>query len=54
MRIFLLSNRLDINATQEDKYNFVLNIASGKTKLEEIIDWLTKHIEKKTTANTGG
>ena len=34
MRIFLIDNGLDINATQEEKYNFVLNIASGKTKFE--------------------
>ena len=47
MRIFLIDNGLDINATQEEKYNFVLKIASGKTKFEEIIDWLTKHVEEK-------
>ena len=47
MRIFLIDNGLDINASQEEKYNFVLNIASGKTKFEEIIDWLTKHVEEK-------
>ena len=47
MRIFLISNGLDINANQEDKYSFVISIASGKFKLEEIIDWLTKHVEEK-------
>ena len=47
MRIFLISNGLDINATQEDKYIFVINIATGKAKFEEIIDWLTKHVEEK-------
>ena len=47
MRIFLINNGLDINATQEDKYIFVINIASGKTKFEEILDWLTRHVEEK-------
>ena len=47
MRIFLINNGLDINATQEDKYIFVINIASGKTKFEEILDWLSKHVEEK-------
>ena len=47
MRIFLINNGLDINTTQEDKYIFVINIASGKTKFEEILDWLTKHVEEK-------
>ena len=45
MRIFLISNGLDINATQEDKYSFVIDIASGKTKFEEITEWLTNRIE---------
>ena len=47
MRIFLINNGLDINATQEDKYVFVINIASGKAKFKEILDWLTKHVEEK-------
>ena len=45
MRIFLLNNGLDINATQEDKYNFVISIASGTVKFEEILDWLSRHVE---------
>ena len=44
MRIFLLTNGVDINATQEEKYDFVINIASGKTNFEEIANWLTNHI----------
>jgi death-on-curing protein len=46
MRIFLISNGLDIQATQEEKYDFVINIASGHTKFESILEWLTKHIVK--------
>ena len=44
MRSFLISNGLDIDATQEEKYEFVINIASGKIRLEEITEWLASHI----------
>jgi death-on-curing protein len=47
MRIFLISNGLDINASQEEKYDFVINIASGQVKFEQIVDWLTKHVVDK-------
>jgi death-on-curing protein len=46
MRIFLLEQGLDINANQEEKYRFVISIASGENKLEEIIAWLNNHIIK--------
>ena len=44
MRSFLISKGLDIDATQEEKYEFVINIASGKIRLEEITEWLASHI----------
>ena len=44
MRSFLISNGLDIDATQEEKYEFVINIASGKIRLEDISEWLASHI----------
>ena len=43
MRLFLLENGEDINATQVDKYEFVMSIASGKIRFEEIVSWLEKH-----------
>ena len=43
MRLFLLQNGQDINATQVDKYEFVISIASGKIRFEEIVSWLEKH-----------
>jgi len=43
MRLFLLQNGHDINATQVDKYEFVIGIASGKIRFEEIVSWLEKH-----------
>ena len=44
MRIYLISNGLDIQASQEEKYDFVINIASGQTKFESIHEWLAKHV----------
>jgi len=44
MRIFLIANNLDIEASQEEKYRFVMDIASENIKHEEIVDWLKNHI----------
>jgi death-on-curing protein len=49
MRIFLIHNGLDINASQEEKYDLVINIASGHTKFDEIVKWLTKHVVDKNS-----
>jgi len=46
MRAFLISNQMDIQASQEEKYSFVINIASGRSSFEEILDWLMHHVEK--------
>lgn len=46
MRIFLISNGLDIKASQQEKYHLVMNIASGQIKLEEIVEWLTNRVVK--------
>lgn len=49
MRIFLINNGLDINANLEEKYNLVISIASGQKKFEQIVDWLTKHVNDKNS-----
>ena len=46
MRILVIDNGFDIHATQEEKYDFVIHIASGKTNFEEIVNWLTHHIKE--------
>jgi death-on-curing protein len=46
MRMYLISNELDIQATQEEKYDFVIKIASGLIKFEDIFEWLKKHVVK--------
>ncbi len=52
MRLFLLDNRLDILASQDEKYNFVINIASGRLGYDAIHDWIKAHIKKPTGTNT--
>ena len=42
-RLFLLQNRMDIKASQQDKYEFLMSIASGKMRFEEIVSWIEKH-----------
>ena len=49
-RLFLLDNNYDIEATQHDKYNFIIDIASGKTRYEEILRWLESHCKKQIGA----
>ena len=46
LRMFLIQNGIDISATQEEKYEFVIEIASGKIKYEQIVDWLQKYTTK--------
>ena len=36
MRLILLNSHIDIEATEEEKYNFVIGVASGIIKYEEI------------------
>jgi death-on-curing protein len=40
LRMFLIENGIDISATQEEKYDFVIKIASGVTKFDKIVIWL--------------
>lgn len=46
LRIFLLINNLDISATQDNKYEFVINIASGVLKFDGIVSWLIANTSK--------
>jgi death-on-curing protein len=42
-RLFLINNGADINATQDEKYEFVMRIASGRMDFDQIAEWLSKH-----------
>ena len=47
MRLTLLSHNYEIIATQDEKYSFVIDIASGKLKFDTIVSWLSLHTFKR-------
>ena len=44
MRLFLMEQGMDIGASQKEKYEFVIAIASGNLSFEEIIAWIDRHV----------
>ena len=44
MRLALLNEGMDIFATEEEKYQFVIDVASDKIEYESILDWIKKHL----------
>ncbi len=44
MRLFLMENGKDIAATEEEKYQLVIAIASGQKQFQEIVDWIQAHL----------
>jgi len=46
MRLLLMSKGKDINASEEEKYQFVIGIASGKLKYEAILSWIKNNLKK--------
>ena len=47
MRLLLLEGDLDIDASQEEKYNFVLMASKGEIRYEEIKDWITNNSRRR-------
>ena len=47
LRLFLLQNAIDITASKDNKYEFVINIASGTLKYEAIVSRLTLNTQQK-------
>jgi death-on-curing protein len=45
VRLYLINSGFDINATKEEKHEFVISIATGKRRFEEIVMWLETHIK---------
>jgi len=43
MRLLLIKEGYDLHATEEEKYSFVIGIASGELNTEQIKVWLQKH-----------
>jgi death-on-curing protein len=46
MRLLLIESGLDILATQDEKYEFVVAIAKGNYKFNDIAKWINKKIRK--------
>jgi len=46
MRLLLLQSGQDIQADQEEKYNFVISIATGQLNLDGIKDWIERKLQK--------
>jgi len=51
MRLFLIDSGFDIISNQDEKYDFVINIASGKANFGSICDWIGSHIKNVTSTN---
>ena len=45
MRFFLLQNKLDINTTQSEKYDFVIKIANGQIQFDQILAWIEGNVK---------
>jgi death-on-curing protein len=43
MRLLLLEHRIDIYATQDEKFNFVIAASTGRNRFKEIREWLSLH-----------
>ena len=43
MRLFMMQNGFDINASYNEKYEFVIDIASGNIEIHEIENWIKEH-----------
>ncbi len=44
-RLLLLSANVDIDATEDERYDFVISVAEGKTTFEEIVKWTKRRIK---------
>lgn len=47
MRLLLMNEEQDIEAEEDDKYDFVIQIASGKIEFEEIRSWILARVTKR-------
>ena len=47
MRLILLQYNLDLRATQDEKYDFVIKAASGEMDIDSIKDWIFTRIMQK-------
>jgi death-on-curing protein len=46
MRLVLLEYQQDIESSQEEKYDFVIAVASGQMTFEKIVDWIKQNTKR--------
>ena len=46
MRLILLENQMDINASQEEKYNLVISASTGQYRFDDIRNWISRNLKK--------
>jgi death on curing protein len=44
LRMYLLSNGQDIHDSEDNKYELIINVASGVTKFDKIVEWLRRTV----------
>ncbi len=44
LRMFLLINGKDIHDSEDNRYELIINVASGVTKFDEIVEWLRRTV----------
>ena len=47
MRLILLEENLDITASQDEKYKFVISASTGEFRFAEIKNWITNNSSRK-------
>ncbi|WKN44649.1 type II toxin-antitoxin system death-on-curing family toxin [Tunicatimonas pelagia] len=47
-RLLLMNERIKIQATQEEKYQFVISISIGERSFDQIKEWLEKNTKQQT------
>jgi len=47
LRLYLIYHHIDITASLNNRYEFVINIASGILKFDDIVAWLRTNTEEK-------
>ena len=47
MRLIMLEGNLDIDASQEEKFKFVLSASKGEIRYPEIKEWITNNSSRK-------
>jgi death-on-curing protein len=44
MRLTLMEGGFDIKASQQEKYEFVIQVTEGKLNIEQITEWISTHL----------